>query len=214
MEIAFPQMGAGVNESNYLDYYDLESYLFDVVHPRFAAAGTLSAFDFFCIVVWKANRAKSKVAKNLRANRPGSLDEIVAELTSGVAKQATARDQLRYLFETWGLRLPMASAILTVLYPDEFTVYDVRVCDQLGAFHKLVNYMRFDSLWTAYEAFRARVIEVAPAGLSLRDKDRYLWGKSFAEQLHGQIARGFVADSSDETLSQTVTQTEREPTTG
>lgn len=49
----------------YLDYYYLEQYLFDVVSARFQTVGTLSAFDFFCIVIWKANRAKSKVAKRL-----------------------------------------------------------------------------------------------------------------------------------------------------
>jgi hypothetical protein len=37
-------------------YYDLETYLFDTVSRRFAEEHTLTAFDFFCIVIWKANR--------------------------------------------------------------------------------------------------------------------------------------------------------------
>jgi hypothetical protein len=46
-------------------YYDLETYLFETVSPRFAEEHSLTAFDFFCIVIWKANRAKSKIARRL-----------------------------------------------------------------------------------------------------------------------------------------------------
>lgn len=183
-----------MNEPNFLVYYDLEAYVFEVVHSRFASVGSLSAFDFFCIVIWKANRAKSRVAQSLVKKQPGTLDEIVRTLTAEVGRNATPKDRLHCLVETWGFRLPMASAILSVLYPEEFTIYDVRVCDQLGDFHHLVNLTRFETLWAGYQAFRARVIEVTPTELSLRDKDRYLWGKSFAEQLHRQVVRGFVND--------------------
>lgn len=50
---------------DYLRYYDLEAYLFEDVRKRFQKEGVLSAFDFFSIVIWKANRAKSKVAHRL-----------------------------------------------------------------------------------------------------------------------------------------------------
>ena len=46
-------------------YYHLESYLFDEVRPRFLEQGYLTAFDFFCIVIWKANRSKSNIARML-----------------------------------------------------------------------------------------------------------------------------------------------------
>ena len=62
-----------INENRYLDsmedfrqYYHLEPYLIDVVGPRFRKQGTVSQLDFFCIVVWKANRSKSKILKLLR----------------------------------------------------------------------------------------------------------------------------------------------------
>ena len=50
---------------DYLRYYDLETYLFEDVRRRFHAERSLSAFDFFSIVIWKANRAKSKIAHRL-----------------------------------------------------------------------------------------------------------------------------------------------------
>ena len=46
---------------------------------------------------------------------------------------------MRILIEDWAFRLPMASAILTVLYPDSFTVYDIRVCSELQNHHGVRN---------------------------------------------------------------------------
>lgn len=178
---------------------NLESYLLDTAGPCFAKEKQLSTFDFFCIVIWKANRAKSKIADKLRSRPPGydNLDAAVHALTTGLAKKETEKERLRYLWEEWGLSLAMASAILTVLYPDEFTVYDVRVCDVLreqgrGSFHRLSNpNLSFEGVWRGYEEYKRRVEESAPKELSLRDKDRYLWGKSFYEQLKKDIEQGF-----------------------
>ena len=51
--------------NDYLQYYDLESYLFDTVSQRFHKEGRLNAFDLFSIIVWKAERAKSRLAHRL-----------------------------------------------------------------------------------------------------------------------------------------------------
>jgi hypothetical protein len=176
---------------DYRQLYNLESHLFDVVGPRFRENNRLDAFDFFCIVIWKANRAKSRIAKRLLGMGAGDLDEAAGRLTEGIAVRPEPEEKLRYLLEVWGFQLPMASAILTVLYPDEFTIYDVRVCDSLGAFHHLANVSRFDRVWQGYKEFLARVRETSPIDLSLRDADRYLWGKSFHDQLRGDIEREF-----------------------
>src|ERR1017187_1229205 len=85
--------------------------------------------------------------------------------------------------EKGGFFLPMASAILTVLYPDDFTIYDIRVCDSLGEFHDLANKTKPSAIWDGYVKFKKSVIEKALPNLSLRDKDRYLWGKSFKKDL-------------------------------
>jgi hypothetical protein len=51
---------------------------------------------------------------------------------------------------------------------------------------------KFESLWEGYVAFCNRVREAGPDGLSLRDKDRWLWGKSVASQLARDVATGFA----------------------
>jgi hypothetical protein len=187
--------GLGPQDDGYQAFYDLERYLFETVRPRFAREGSLGAFDFFCIVIWKAERAKSLVARRLLAS-PGvtDLESAVRRLTAALAEQLDARARLRHLLSA-GLRLPLASAILTVLYPLEFTVYDQRVCGQLPdgeALRRLGNQRRFDAVWEGYRAYVDAVRQAAPERFSLRDRDRYVWGKAFYEQLTGEIEKGFA----------------------
>ena len=113
----------------FLRFCNLESYLFDIVRQRFANDGHLNASDFFCIVIWKANRAKSKIAKKLLAASEGmTLDEVVVQLSTGIASQETPKAKLHFLINGRNsFSLPMATAILSVLYPEEFTIYDYRV---------------------------------------------------------------------------------------
>ena len=187
------------SDEQYLQFYDLESYLFDTVRQRFASEGHLNAFDFFCIVIWKANRAKSKIAKKLlKAFKGMTLDDAVLELTKGIAAQETPTEKLRFLMSgKTPFALPMATAILSVLYPEEFTIYDYRVCEVLGNFSKLNNITKFDKVWDGYVEFKSAVKSQTPEGLSLRDKDRYLWGKSFAKQLGSDIEKGFTKESDE-----------------
>lgn len=180
-----------------LDLYNLERYLLGTVSQRFHAQGYLNAFDFFCIIIWKANRAKSQVARGLLRRSGLSLESTVHHLTAALASAPTDRDRFEILVETWGLRLPMVSAILTMLYPNQFTVYDVRACEMLDGFHSIASRQRLDSLWTGYQEFQEAVRRRTPEGLSLRDKDRWLWSHSFADQLRGDLAREFRAEKPD-----------------
>lgn len=179
--------------TDYVRYYHLEPYLFSTVHERFHRDHQLNAFDLMSIVVWKANRAKSKVAKRLTGHaRPGEdLDAVSKRLTGFLHSCRDDESRLRVLMSQWGFRLPMASAILTVCFPERFTVYDVRVCEELGAHAELSYATRQDRIWQGYCRYVGAVRKASPAGLSLRDCDRYLWGRSAARQLEADIRRGF-----------------------
>jgi len=79
--------------------------------------------------------------------------------------------------EKWEFALPTATAILALLYPEDFTVYDWRVCDEVGRTYK--QGLGFsDELWSEYEQFISAVIDETPEGLTLRDRDRFLIGRS------------------------------------
>lgn len=77
----------------------------------------------------------------------------------------------------------MASAILTVLYPDRFTVYDFRACGELGLDDFSSRQGQIDKY---FSVFLPKVIAVR-GPKSLRDKDRYLWGKSAYRSLENFV---------------------------
>ncbi|CAN5483849.1 hypothetical protein BH20ACI3_BH20ACI3_39710 [soil metagenome] len=95
----------------------------------------------------------------------------------------------------WKFALPMASAILSVCWPDEFTVYDYRVCDALelkgrGKYHYLKGLVFSERVWNGYLKFKMKVTQATPKKLTVRERDRYLWGESAAVQLVEDIRQG------------------------
>ena len=177
-------------EINPHTYYDSERYLFEEVHPRFQREGSIDAFDFFSIVIWKANRVKSLIAEKMRSvSQKSDLNEICADLTRSISEAKDDEARIKILVSDWRFPLPMASAVLTVLYPDRFTVYDYRVAGQVGGDSKLGSKTNFESISSGYNGFRDQVSKTG-IGVTLREKDRYLFGKSKMEDLIRDIARG------------------------
>jgi hypothetical protein len=186
---------------NYVDYYNLERYLFEYVHKNFHKNHSIGAFDFFSIVIWKANRAKSKVAKRLlkAAISDEDLERTVRRLTSSLYNVYDHFERFRLLMGDWKFRLPIASAILSVLWPNDFTVYDIRVCNELKkylkkqivSFNCLIHKTNCNNLWDSYCKYIKAVKDAVSEVDSLRDKDRYLWGRSSAEQLLNDIKTRF-----------------------
>jgi hypothetical protein len=166
---------------DYVKIYNLERYLIENVGTRFRETGAIEPVDFLMILIWKSNRAKTKIRDRLKRNPKanGSFDTAVVEIPKTLFAETNKKERLAILMRDWGLRLPMASAVLTILYPEEFTVYDRRVCGMLGLKCKDLSFS--DQCWKEYEDYEATVRAKGPSDLSLRDKDRYLWGKSFWE---------------------------------
>ena len=162
---------------NYLKLYNLEGYLFKEVNSRFHKNHYLTAEDFFCIIIWKANRAKSKI-RNRLLKVDVNLEKAIKVLTSEIYQQKNIENRLEIMLsQKWGFSLPMATAILTVLYDKDISVYDVRVRAEL----------KLKEIYTAekyFSYFLPAVQKFAKShSLSLRDADKYLWSKSFHEDL-------------------------------
>jgi len=185
--------------TDYLRYFDRERYLFEYVHGRFEKDRSLGAFDFFSIVIWKANRAKSKIARKLLATKHKSKRDLNARcrvLTRAIHAAPDHKKRLQILIKDWDFALPMASAILAVCYPDDFALYDYRVRDQIKTFPELTT-KNIDKLWDGYQEYIASVCRLTPGQKKLRDKDRFLYGKSNAMQLRKDIQRSFEKSASD-----------------
>jgi hypothetical protein len=176
--------------NDYIKFYHLENYILTEVNENFRKNGYLNSFDFFCIVIWKANRAKSKVAKRLLKYN-SSLEEGVKELTQKIYKASDDKEKLKILVKEYKFRLPMASSVLAILYPDTFTIYDVRVCDTLVEYKKLGGITDFEKIWSGYKRYTESVVAIGTQDVSLRNKDRMLWGKSFYEQLTKDLTNDF-----------------------
>jgi hypothetical protein len=165
---------------DYLKYYFLENYLFGEVRNNFQKRGYLLPEEFFCIIIWKANRAKTKI-KNRLLKRSHNLREAVKKLTNEIFRASDKNKKLEILLDKWGFQLPMATAILTVLYPEKFTIYDVRVREQLG----IKDYLgRKNQINKYISEYLPKVKDFSKKkGLNIRDGDRYLWDKSFYKDL-------------------------------
>ena len=175
---------------NYEKFYDLEKYLFKDITEFFQHNGFISGVQFYCILIWKAERAKRKNARKiLKKEGSKTFDENVKTLTGEIYSAHSDLERIKILFD-WEFRIATVSAILTVLYPQRFTVYDYRVVEheELKRFKNLGSkkperYLEF------IEAFKALKLE--KEFKDLRSKDRYLWGRSRYYSIKRDIKSGF-----------------------
>jgi hypothetical protein len=168
------------DETDYRKYYDDEAYLM-AAGDHFRQTGKIDAADFYMLLMWKANRAKNYHRDRLK-DKAGSFQAAVSSIASELHSSTGQKEKLEILLGKWGFALPTASAILTILYPDDFTVYDYRVCREVGRPYK--NWLG----WDEYDQFKKAVIANAPKDFSLRDKDRFLIGRSSRKDIERDCA--------------------------
>lgn len=186
-------------DDSYLKYYWLENEFFPEIRKFFDSKGYLKPEQFFYIIIWKSNYNKPSIKWGLSANKK-SLDREVYDLTRKIDRAHSKEERLEILIGNGkgrknqdGFQLAMASAVLTILYPEIFSVYDRRVRSQLK--HPKKEGKKFPDI--SYSRYRTRryfeeyIPQVLRAGreisknskLSLRDCDRLLWAKSRHEEL-------------------------------
>src|ERR1035441_7443894 len=95
-------------------FYNLECYLLEEVGPRFRSSGVVDPVDFFMIFIWKANRAKTKLRDKLKSQANDNFSDAVAQIARALTGAKDRKKRLKILMRDWELRLPMASAILTI----------------------------------------------------------------------------------------------------
>ncbi|MFH2136828.1 MAG: hypothetical protein ABII19_04365 [Patescibacteria group bacterium] len=163
--------------SDYIRFYYLENYLFDSVSKNFHKRGYLTPQEFFCIVIWKANRKKTQIRDAIR-KRGISIEELTAKIN----RTKIAEKKMSLLTEIKHIGIPMASAILTVLYPKDFTVLDYRVWDDLKD-KFVVEGRQPDTIKEYLEYVDVCKMFSKKYNKSLRDIDRFSWGRSFYRDL-------------------------------
>lgn len=170
------------NLEKYLDYYFLEDYIFNEIHKNFQEHGHLLPEEFFAIVIWKRNASKTKIIKGLKKD-----GRSILEITSKISAAKTREGKLNILLlpKIEGIAISFASAILSVLYPDDFTVADYRAYTSLKYFGGEINSNPTSSLSAYFKYLDECKILAHKYGFSLRDFDRILWSKDFYDGVNG-----------------------------
>ena len=166
-----------------LDCYDPENRVFPVIARKVKAGQELSDLDVLLIFKWKLGRV---TGDNIKMIHSDGLEKInCAVKVAGGPGRGEKINALKTLMEIRGIKLAMATAILTVCYPDEFTVIDRRVLEVLGlspansADWKVEKY---------FDEYLPRVKECSGSwGCTLRDADRALWGLSVRNNMKKNI---------------------------
>ncbi len=166
----------------YLKFYSPENYLFDEVSRSFQEKGYLTPEEFFMIVIWKSNRAKTKV-------RQGIIEsgKTIRDITSNIALAKTSKQKLEILTGITGIGIPIASAILAVCYPNDFTIADYRAKASLENFlGKKITGDPTINVTVYLDSYLSLCKKLSVEHhLSLRDFDRVLWGMDFYEGVNG-----------------------------
>lgn len=175
-----------------LDCYDPEHRVF----PDFSDAERRRKFserDVLLILKWKLGRIKDSNAATISADNLGKINRAIEIAGKPECEHAA----LKGLEDIPGIGLATATAVLTVCYPNKFTIIDQRVLETLELFpsrlaaRNLRNYSTYD--WTIEDyinEYLPRVREISNQwGRSLRETDRALWGISVSRRINQIITK-------------------------
>lgn len=168
----------------YIRYYpsELENYLFSHVSDFFKEKGHLTAEDFILIVIWKRKPSGIKVVRGLNASG-SSVKEIMEQVSASTERI----EQVNILLGIKHIGIAIASAVLTVCYPERFTVVDYRALNSLKS--KSINVkIDGDSEHNAEDYLKYVDVCIGLAErhhMTLREFDRSLWGKDYYEGENG-----------------------------
>jgi hypothetical protein len=146
-----------------------EAYEYDDDEPALRAGkaiakGNFSPTHLKAIFEWKTgNRGKGRIDRN--------SDSEIGDALKLAASAKEPRSAISVLIGLHGIQVPVASAIMTAIKPDTYTIIDFRALEALGIRREdqvidLNRYLRYLSFC---------IKQSAEWKMSLRDFDRALW---------------------------------------
>ena len=159
------------------NYWGLEEYIFGVIGPAIRETGSYTFSQFATVSYWKSPRPLAHYRKN----------EEPVETVSTITGRAFASGlpdgkKPRELTELAGVRVAVASALLTVWRPERFTIIDRWALKTLSLLGETIDGVRFDehgqSWWEKhYDMYLQACLDIAESvkPYSLRQVDRALW---------------------------------------
>ena len=101
--------------------------------------------EFLAIVIWKSNRAKTKFKNKIKGRTKRREDKKSPQKNYIVWQKTVEKNEekmLGVIAELSGIGIPTASAILTVCYPNYFTIIDYRAKESLMKYLKEYDYKK------------------------------------------------------------------------
>lgn len=161
-----------------LDCYDPEHRVFPHLSKPHEGQ-PLTAGDVLLILKWKLGLITDDHSQTVNEQNMACINQAVQ--SAAAPKKEIRILALERLDSIPGIGLATATAILTVCYPNDFTIIDQRVLAQLGLSPDTTD------KWTAeeyLERFLPAVKERANAwGCTLREADKALWGLSVSKRM-------------------------------
>ena len=130
--------------------------------------------DLKSIVEWKSPRSVHYICKN-------EVEKVQAAIDVVISRPEDVPGAVSALTELIGVGIPVASAILTTMFPDQYTVIDFRALEALGHdqagiefYRQYLEFCRSQAKALA-DHERIRIQSGFPAETELRTLDRALW---------------------------------------
>lgn len=176
---------------DYLQYYWLEQEYLEKIRLSFYEKKYLTAEEFFSIVEWKNPKFGKTKLSHLTTKEIENLSRNVYEASPSKEKRLEIMLKDEKGNKRKGIKLATASAILTILFPTEFTVYDVRVRskwilispeDGKTMYPDITDNNQVAEIY--FSDYLPKIKNFAEINkMSLRDCDRALWAKSWHDDL-------------------------------
>lgn len=164
-----------------LNYYCPESRIFPTI-PQADGPRELTKRDVLLILKWKLGRIKEAHFRQTVSDDNLILINLWVKKAGEADREIEALNELDKIP---GIGLATATAILTVCYPEKFTIIDQRVLGTLD-----LEPDNSDG-WTAERYFREYLPKVKECcgqwACTLREADRALWGLSVRNQINKGI---------------------------
>ena len=136
------------------------------------------------IVHWKSPR----VVHHLSAN----ATKVIAEALDVAVHHSDTREAMRELQKLKGVAVPVASAILTTIHPDRYTIIDFRALEALGHFDPdvefYIDYLQFCRTLSQSEMVKAQTNAPGPTKLRALDRALWEWSASKSEEEKKSLA--------------------------
>lgn len=158
----------------------MEDFLFENISKNFKENHYLTKEEFLAIVVWKRKPSAKKIVDSMN-----ETSISVDALTKSIFNASTPEEKLKILLSVKQIGIAIASAILTVCYPNDFTVVDYRALNSLKKLDISCSKRPTEQIEDYLEYVNVCKKESGERGFLLRDFDRMLWAMDFYEGENG-----------------------------